>query len=420
MAERINAPRGCADAMPQTAVKLRLIENKILETLAPFGYGEIRTPTFEHTELFIKGVGETSDVVGKEMYTFLDKGERSITLRPEGTAGVVRAALEHSVLNEPLPAKLYYFANCFRYEKPQAGRLREFHQFGIEVLGASDPLTDAEVIFLGERIIQSLGLSNVSLQINSIGCPNCRPKYHESLKEYFEDKKETLCATCNERLLKNPLRIIDCKSPVCKEIAKDAPKMIDNLCDECADHFETTKSYLDESDVNYQINPDIVRGLDYYTKTVFEFVCDEIGAQSTVLGGGRYSGLVESLGGNKCDGIGFGMGIERILLAMEAANLFLDDSGTKGVYIKAFDSESAKKAFLLLCKLRASGIRAEIELMGRSPKAAMKYADKKKFEFSILIGGDEIENNSYTIRNMENKEQTALPFEEIVDFFKNK
>ncbi len=417
MAERINAPRGCADAMPDTAKKLRFIEDKILKTLAPFGYGEIRTPTFEHTELFIKGVGETTDVVGKEMYTFEDKGGRSITLRPEGTAGVVRAALEHSILNEPLPAKVYYFANCFRYEKPQAGRLREFHQFGVEVLGAADPLTDAEIIFLGDSIIKGLGLSNVSLQINSIGCPQCRPQYHEKLKSYFEGKKENLCGTCNERLLKNPLRIIDCKSPVCKDIAKDAPKMIDNLCDECKDHFEATKSYLDESKTTYQINPDIVRGLDYYTKTVFEFVSNDIGAQGTVLGGGRYSGLVESLGGNSCDGIGFGMGIERILLAMEAANLLSSDDTTVGVYIKAFDSESAKKAFLLGCKLREFGVRAEVELMGRSPKAAMKYADKKKFAYSIFIGSDEIENDSYTIRNMETKEQLIMPFDDIVNHF---
>ncbi len=420
MADRINAPRGCADATPETALKLRYIEDSIMKTLAPFGYGEIRTPTFEHTELFIKGVGETTDVVGKEMYTFEDKGGRSITLRPEGTAGVVRAAIEHSILNEPLPAKLYYFANCFRYEKPQAGRLREFHQFGVEVFGATDPLTDAEVIFLGSSVIKNLGLSNISLQINSIGCPNCRPQYHEKLKEYFESRKENLCGTCNERLIKNPLRIIDCKSPVCSDIAKDAPKMLDNLCPECATHFETTKSYLSEAKCEYTVNPDIVRGLDYYTKTVFEFVSNDIGAQGTVLGGGRYSGLIESLGGNSCDGIGFGMGIERILLAMEAASLFSSEDVLSGVYIKAFDSDSAKKAFLLGCNLRENGIRAEVELTGRSPKAAMKYADKKKFEYSILIGGDEIESDSYTIRNMQTKEQTVLPFSEIVSFFKTK
>ncbi|MBQ7102207.1 MAG: histidine--tRNA ligase, partial [Clostridia bacterium] len=298
MALVTKAIKGTQDLLPNESYKNRYVEQTMLDIASKFGYREIRTPVFEHTELFSRGVGDTTDVVQKEMYTFDDKGGRSITLRPEGTAGAMRAFLEHGLFNEPLPQKVSYLTSCYRYEKPQAGRLREFHQFGVECLGTAAPAADAELIGLAHEIFSHLGVEGLQLEINSIGCPTCRKKYHEALHSYFESKKADLCETCLDRLGRNPMRILDCKSPVCSEIAKDAPKVLDYICEDCSAHFEVVKKHLDAMNIPYVVNPTIVRGLDYYTRTVFEFVSTQIGAQGTVCGGGRYDGLAEQLGGN--------------------------------------------------------------------------------------------------------------------------
>jgi histidyl-tRNA synthetase len=314
----ITKPRGTEDVLPKDSKLWQYIENTARGVCDLYGYMEIRTPVFEHTELFQRGVGDTTDVVQKEMYTFEDKGGRSITLKPEGTASLARSYIENSLYANPQPTKLFYITPCFRYEKPQSGRLREFHQFGIECFGAGSAATDAEVISLASMFLAELGLKGISLNINSIGCPVCKKDYNEKLRAYFEEYKGELCPTCLERLDKNPMRIIDCKSEICSKIAAKAPKMVDHLCDECHNHFEETKERLDNMGIEYTVNPDIVRGLDYYTKTVFEFVSDCLGAQSTVCGGGRYSGLVEQLGGKPADGIGFAAGLERLILVMKA------------------------------------------------------------------------------------------------------
>ncbi len=316
MALVTKAIKGTKDVLPKDVYKNQYIEATCLGVAEQFGYKEIRTPVFEHTELFQRGVGDTTDVVQKEMYTFDDKGGRSITLRPEGTAGAVRSYLENGLCNEALPQKVCYNTSCYRYEKPQAGRLREFHQFGVECFGSASPLADAEIIALAKAIFDNLEVKDLSLEINSIGCPTCRAEYHKALKEYFNARKDELCDTCKDRLDRNPMRILDCKSPVCSEIAKDAPVMLDYLCEECKEHFDKVQEYLKAQRIEFNINPKIVRGLDYYTKTVFEFVSDSIGAQGTVCGGGRYDGLVEELGGQKTASLGFGMGLERLMLLM--------------------------------------------------------------------------------------------------------
>ena len=318
MALITKAIKGTQDILPDVVYKNQFLEQALLDIARKFGFCELRTPVFEHTELFQRGVGETTDVVQKEMYTFDDKGGRSITLRPEGTAGAARAFLEHGLFNEAMPQKVCYLLNCYRYEKPQAGRWREFQQFGVECFGTASPAADAEIISLANEVFAFLGVENISLELNSIGCPECRKNYHAALKEYFEAKKENLCPTCLGRLEKNPMRILDCKSPVCKEIAADAPAIIDYICDDCSKHFESVKKYLEKMYIEYTVNPRIVRGLDYYTRTVFEFVSNDIGAQGTVCGGGRYDGLIEELGGPHTPSLGFGMGLERVMLVMEA------------------------------------------------------------------------------------------------------
>ena len=332
MAQKITGPRGTQDVSPYESYKWIQLENKLREVVDQYGFKEIRTPTFEHTELFLRGVGDTTDIVNKEMYTFEDKGKRSITLRPEGTASTVRSVLEKGILNEGLPLKAYYILSCFRYEKPQAGRLREFHQLGIELFGAQDYTADAEVIATGAKILKDLGLTAVKLNINSIGCPNCRPQYHEKLKEYFAQHIDGMCEDCKARFEKNPLRLLDCKEEKCSAIAKNAPVVIEHLCDECHDHFEGLKKTLDAMGVDYAINTKIVRGLDYYTKTVFEFVYDGIGSQGTVCGGGRYDGLFEELGGNHVPAVGFGMGLERLLLTLEAEGKKLGDDSVPDIF----------------------------------------------------------------------------------------
>ena len=360
----------------------------------------MRTPVFEHTELFQRGVGDTTDVVQKEMYTFDDKGGRSITLRPEGTAGAARAFLENGLSNEALPQKICYLTSCYRYEKPQAGRLREFHQFGIECFGATSPLADAEMISLAKQVFDELEVKDLHLELNSIGCPTCRAEYHKALKEYFESRKDELCDTCRDRLDRNPMRILDCKSPVCHEIAQGAPVVLDYLCDECREHFDTVKKYLDAMNIEYVVNPQIVRGLDYYTKTVFEFVSDSIGAQGTVCGGGRYDGLIQELGGQPTPSLGFGMGLERLKLVMDAQNCPYPDEEKPDLFIVAMGEKAVLKAVEIAKDMRDEGFSVLYDLNGRSLRAQMKYADKLGAKFNVVIGDNEVDNGTAKLKNM--------------------
>lgn len=413
MAILTNAPRGTADVLPANSYKWRYVEKVVSQTAQNFGFKEIRTPTFEHTELFTRSVGDTTDVVQKEMYTFEDKGHRSITLRPEGTAGAARAILQNGLLGGALPLKVYYLLSCFRYEKPQAGRMREFHQFGVEMFGSSSPAADAEVILLANEILHSLGLHEISLHINSIGCPECRAKYHTALKEYFSAHKESLCDTCLERLEKNPMRLLDCKNPECKVIAKDAPVILDYLCEDCAEHFEGLKERLDLCGLSYEVDPRIVRGLDYYTRTVFEFITDTIGAQGTVCGGGRYDGLVKELGGAQTPALGFGMGLERLLMVMEQAGCEFEPETKCDIYVANIGQAAAMKAFALTKELRHDGFFAECDTVGRSLKAQMKYADKIGATYSMVLGDDEIAQGKANLKNMQTGETQEIELDSL-------
>lgn len=413
-------PRGTADILPSDIEKWQFIENTAKETARSFGFKEIRTPVFEHTELFQRGVGDTTDVVQKEMYTFNDKADRSITLRPEGTASVARAYLEHSLYALPAPVKLFYNITCYRYEKPQAGRMREFHQFGAEAYGLDTPAVDAEIIALVSTIFKNLGIKALELNINSIGCKECRASYNAALVEYLKAHSGNLCGTCHERLDKNPMRVLDCKNPECKVIAANAPSILDYICDDCREHFEATKKYLDNFGIKYNIDPSIVRGLDYYTRTVFEFVSRSIGAQGTVCGGGRYDGLIEELGGSPAPGIGFAMGLERILLVMESQNVKFPEERAPEIYIASLGQE---KTVMSLCyELRKNGIWAECDLAGRSLKAQMKNADRTQARYSIVIGDNEAESNSAQIKNMTTgeKEEISLDCASITAFLGGK
>ena len=402
---------GAEDVLPKESYKWQFIENIMRSQAKAYGFKEIRTPVFEHTELFQRGVGDTTDVVQKEMYTFDTKGGTSITLRPEGTAGAARALLEHAVYNDGLPVKTFYFDSCYRYEKKQANRYREFHQFGIEVFGTGSPVADAEIICLASDIFDILGISSLQLEINSIGCPKCRAEYHAALKDYFEAYKEHLCDTCLSRLEKNPMRILDCKSPVCSNIAKDAPVVLDYLCDECREHFEQVKAYLDSVHIPYVVNPKIVRGLDYYTKTVFEFVTTSLGSQGTVCGGGRYDGLIEQLGGQSMPSLGFGLGMERLLALMAEQNIVIPEPDTCDLYIASLGSEALKKAFDLVKQVRNSSLSAECDIAGRSLRAQMKYADKIRAKFSVVIGDDELKNSCAVLKNMFTGEKFGIPLD---------
>ncbi len=414
----ITKPRGTEDVLPKDSKLWQYIENTARRVCELYGYKEIRTPVFEHTELFQRGVGDTTDVVQKEMYTFEDKGGRSITLKPEGTATLVRSYIENSLYANPQPTKLSYIIPCFRYEKPQSGRLREFHQFGIECFGASSPATDAEVISLAYMFLSELNLKGIKLNINSIGCPVCKKDYNQKLRAYFEEYKDQLCPTCLERLEKNPMRIIDCKSEICSKIAEKAPKMVDYLCEECHTHFEDTKERLDNMGIEYTVNPDIVRGLDYYTKTVFEFVSDCLGAQATVCGGGRYSGLVEELGGKPADGIGFAAGLERLILVLKAQQGDVADiESAPQLFVATMGDAAERLAQKLIFDLRCAGVHAEQDLCGRSLKAQMKYADKLSSQYSIVIGDDEIAGNKAILKDMSTGEtrEVSLIAEDICE-----
>lgn len=417
MALITKAVKGTQDLLPADSYKRRYVEQKMVETASFFGFKEIRTPVFEHTELFQRSVGDTTDVVQKEMYTFNDKGGRSITLRPEGTAGAVRAFLEHGLHNEPLPLKACYLTSCYRYEKPQAGRLREFHQFGVECLGAAEPAADAEIISLAAGIFETLGVENIKLFINSIGCPDCRKKYHAALKEYFEGHKEELCETCLGRLDRNPMRILDCKSPVCSEIAKGAPKVLDYICDDCREHFDGVKACLDAMGIEYCVDPTIVRGLDYYTRTVFEFVSAEIGAQGTVCGGGRYDGLVEELGGAHVPSLGFGLGIERLMLLLQSQQTPMPEEPTCDIFIASAGKEATVKAICLAADLRRDGFIAQSDIAGRSIKAQMKYANKLGAKYTAVIGERELEEGSVQLKNMESGETKTVSLEDFGEEF---
>lgn len=417
MALLTKAPRGTADALPPESYSLRKLEEILSEIASHFGFKEIRTPVFEHTELFMRGVGDTTDVVQKEMYTFNDNGNRSISLRPEGTAGTVRAFLEHGLFNEPLPQKLFYLTSCYRYEKPQAGRLREFHQFGVENLGAGSPQADAEIIALGRQIFDFFELNDISLEINSIGCPECRKNYHAALLSYFKEKSGELCETCLSRLERNPMRILDCKSPVCSAIAKDAPVVLDFLCKECDTHFKKVQKYLDNMDIPYTVNPRIVRGLDYYTKTVFEFVSNSIGAQGTVCGGGRYDGLIEQLGGNSLPACGFGMGIERLIMLINAQNKALPKEERPLLYIAPASVDCSFEAMRIVNDLRYDGITALTDLSERSLKAQMKYANKLGALYTAVLGEDEIRDGKINVKNMDTGNITSLSIEAFTEEF---
>jgi len=415
----IKAIKGTQDVLPNESYKNQFIEKTALEIAETFGFKEMRTPVFEQTELFQRSVGDTTDVVQKEMYTFTDKGDRSITLRPEGTAGAVRAFLEHGLFNDALPQKVCYVTSCYRYEKPQAGRLREFHQFGVECLGTASPAADAEIISLANEIFGFLGVRNLELQINSIGCPKCRAEYHKALKEYFASYKEELCETCLDRLDRNPMRILDCKSPVCSGIAEKAPVVLDFLCDECKEHFEMVKKYLDNMKIEYKINPQIVRGLDYYTKTVFEFVSTEIGAQGTVCGGGRYDGLVEEMGGAHTPSLGFAMGLERLLLLIDAQGIELPEARRCDVYVASIGEKASLAASEIVTDLRSGGISAQFDVVGRSVKAQMKYAGKINAQYSMVLGDSEIENNKAMLKNMDTGDMAEVELDTFADDFMN-
>ena len=408
MAKYNTAIRGTADVLPDESYKWQYIEGKMLETAKLFGFNEIRVPVFEHTEVFTKNVGETTDVVQKEMYTFTDKGDRSITLRPEFTAGVVRSVIEHGLVNGALRVKACYIGGCYRYEKPQAGRMREFHQFGAEMFGAADPAADAEMILFAYTVLSNIGINNLSLEINSIGCPECRKKYNEALKAFFKANEDDLCDTCKDRLERNPMRILDCKSAVCHGIAENAPVMLDYLCDECRDHFERVKQHLSAARLNYKVNPKIVRGLDYYTKTVFELISGDIGAQSTVCGGGRYDGLVGQMGGPVMPSLGFAMGLERLLMVMENTGTEFPRPQSPDVYIGTLGEAARVESTKICMALRNEGFSALTDVTGRSVKAQMKYADKVGAAFSAIIGDDELSRGKCILKNMQTGEQKEV------------
>ncbi len=409
----ISIPKGTKDLLPQDSYKWHYIEERVRRIAGLYALQEIRTPTFEHTELFLRGVGDTTDIVNKEMYTFDDRSGRSITLKPEGTASVARSFVENNLRENALPMRCYYETSVFRYERPQAGRLREHHQFGVEVYGAEGAAADAEVISIAKRMFDELGISP-TLYINSIGCKTCRKDYHAALVSYFESRQEGLCATCRERLHTNPLRILDCKNDNCAAIAKGAPSILDYLCSDCNAHFDALKHNLDVLGIAYVVNPTIVRGLDYYTRTVFEFVAENIGAKSTVCGGGRYNDLIESIGGKPCPAVGFGMGIERLLLTVEAAGVEIPNQEQPTVYVACMGrpDECAR----LVDELRKAGVSALTDIMERSLKAQMKYADKLGVRYCVVVGDGEIDSGAVQIKDMRQSTQETCRLENLVEF----
>ena len=416
--QNIQAPKGTKDVTPAESYKWHYIEDNMRRLCALYGAHELRTPVIEHTELFLRGVGDTTDIVQKEMYTFEDKGGRSITLKPEGTAGMVRAFIENRLFNEPMPQKLYYLNSpTFRYEKPQAGRLREHHQFGIEVVGAYGAETDAEVILLALTLFEKLGVKDLSLHINSIGCPECRKEYNKALREYLSGYLDDMCETCRSRFDKNPMRMIDCKEERCRSIIKNAPRTIDFLCEDCRKHFETVKACLYSAGADFVVDTDIVRGLDYYTGTVFEIISNRIGAQGTVCGGGRYNGLIEELGGQSIPAVGFGMGMERLLAVMENNNVEFPKPPEVTVYFAAQGDSPRLTAFALTQQLRKAGVSAEFDHMDRSFKAQFKYANKLGAKYTVAIGEEELEHGMVKVKCMASGEENDVPLDGLRDYF---
>ncbi len=420
MALITKAPRGTQDFTPDQSARMRYIEDTLMRIAGLHGFGEIRTPTFEHTELFVRSVGDTTDVVQKEMYTFEDKKGRSITLKPEGTAGAVRAALERGLLAEALPLKLSYITPCFRYEKAQAGRYREFHQFGVELLGAQSSAADAEVIGLVQEALDTLGVTEIRLFINSIGCPNCRPKFQQALKDYYSAHYDELCPTCQDRLERNPLRILDCKEEHCHELAEHAPIVLDYLCDECREHFEELQERLRTMGIAFEVDPTIVRGLDYYTKTVFEFKTGTIGAQGTVCGGGRYDGLVELMGGQKQPAVGFAIGLERLKLVMEACGAPMPEEPRCDIALIPLGAKASVRCSAMAADLRTDGFYAETDLMNRSLKAQLKYANKIGARYTMVIGDSELEAGKARLKDMDSGEEQEVAFDRLADVLMEK
>ena len=413
-----NAPRGTKDILPDTVGDWLYIEKEIRDLCKRFGYQEIRTPVFEHTELFQRGIGEGTDVVDKEMYTFTDRGGRSVTLRPENTASAVRAYLQNKLYAEADLVKLFYIGSMFRYDRPQAGRLREFHQFGIEALGESNPAVDAEVILLAIKLLEGLGLKDLELSINSVGCPECRSQYRTMLQDFFRDKLEDLCEDCKSRFDRSPLRILDCKKDSDKPYMADAPKITDCLCEECSSHFEALKQHLAKAGVGFKHDPRLVRGLDYYTKTAFEIKYPPLGAQSAVAGGGRYDGLIEEMGGNHTPAVGFATGLERLLLALENQNLLPDKNRSVDAYVVALGEKAQAEAFKLVMDLRDAGLSAAIDYAGRSMKAQMKQANKLNAKYAVILGDDEIAEGAALIRSMADISQEKVAFDAVIEKIK--
>lgn len=410
-----NAPRGTKDILPDTVGEWTYVEQKIRDLCSRYGYREIRTPMFEHTELFHRGIGEGTDVVDKEMYTFKDRGDRSITLRPENTASAVRAYLQNKLYGDSSLTKLFYIGSMFRYDRPQAGRMREFHQFGIEALGEENPAVDAEVILLAVDFLRSLGLKDLELSLNSVGCPSCRPVYRKALQDYFRDKLDDLCDDCKDRFDRSPLRILDCKVDADKPFMKDAPRITDCLCDACQDHFHMVQEYLSHAGISFQLDPRLVRGLDYYTKTAFEIKYAPLGAQSAVAGGGRYDGLIEEIGGKPTPAVGFATGLERVLLALEKQGLLPEQDRKTDGFVIALGDAAQLPAFGLLEKLRRAGLKAGMDYAGRSMKAQMKQANKAGARYALIIGEEEVKESCVQLKNMANSEQQKVSFDNIVE-----
>ncbi len=411
----INAPRGTNDIIPPESAKWNYIEEKAKYIFDLYNYDEIRTPIFEYTELFQRGIGEVTDIVEKEMYTFEDKSGRSITLRPEGTASVVRSFLENKIYGQAQPTKYYYIGPMFRYERPQAGRYRQFNQLGIEVFGTKDPMVDAEVIAVGMHYMDILGLEDLTLYINSIGCPKCRPQYLEKLKKYLNENKEALCEDCKHRIETNPLRVLDCKNEGCQLVIEDAPKIIDHLCDECEVHFESLQENLKNIDIEYEIDPNLVRGLDYYTKTAFEVKYEGLGAQDTIFGGGRYDKLAEEIGNKDIPGIGFALGIERLLLTLEKQEIEIPVDKSIDIYLTTIGDKAKKACFELLDEFRKNNIKAEIDYLGRSVGGQMKSADRMNATYTVIIGENELNSGKATVRNMKNGEEQEIKLDTLVE-----
>lgn len=410
------APRGTKDIIPSEAYKWNYLEEKFRDLCRLYGYEEIRTPVFEHTELFKRGVGDTTDIVQKEMYTFKDRGDRDLTLKPEGTAGVIRAFIENKMYAETQPTKLFYITPCFRYERPQSGRQRQFHQFGVEAIGSDTPSLDAEVISLAMQFLGEAGLKDLTVSINSVGCPVCREEYNRLLKDYLAAKADVLCDLCNDRRDKNPMRVIDCKNETCQANIVDIPLMADHLCDNCKDHFDQLKSYLDEMDIKYVVDKKIVRGLDYYKRTAFEIISNDLGAQSTVCGGGRYDGLVEQIGGpSGYSGIGFGLGAERLLLTLEANGVEIGNPNHTDIFVVTIGDKAKLKSFSILKDLRENHISADKDHLDRSLKAQFKYSNKINAKYTIVIGDDELDKDKATLKNMETGDQKLIKISELVN-----